>query len=332
MKKFISILMILAITVSSFAFLSLTSFAATPQVLYRSHVQDIGWMNWVSNGATSGTEGRCLRMEAFQVKLSGVSGNISYRAHVQDIGWMNLSSNGATAGTTGRSLRAEAVQVVLSGAAANSYDVMYRVHVQDIGWMSWVSNGQVAGTTGRCLRVEAIQIKLVTKGSVPPTPTDYFGAPMRDYWVTQAFNRYSSSRASRGQTTNHAGIDIKANNTDVFAAATGTVLYRNYTNGNGNHVIIKHNLNGATVYTLYSHLANFNGCPSVNATVQKGQKIGVMGNTGNSSGPHLHFAVFTGTYSSDPNGYTFQNSSTKMSYGQQTYYSPEYVIQYDRLP
>lgn len=151
--------------------------------------------------------------------------------------------------------------------------------------------------------------------------------PMNGYWVTQNFNnkRNSSSRPY------HCGIDIKSNNTNVYAAADGKVIYKGYSNGNGYHVIISHNLNGTTVKTLYSHLANYSSCPSVGQSVSKGTKIGVMGSTGNSTGPHLHFAIFTGS-SNDPYGYTSSGGANKISYSGCTFYNPSYVISNGRLP
>jgi murein DD-endopeptidase MepM/ murein hydrolase activator NlpD len=56
-----------------------------------------------------------------------------------------------------------------------------------------------------------------------------------------------------------------------------------------------------------------------------------MGSTGNSTGVHLHFGVFTG-YSSDPLGYTNVNSSARMTCGGITYYNPSTVVNNNRLP
>ena len=151
--------------------------------------------------------------------------------------------------------------------------------------------------------------------------------PMNDYRVTQSFNnkRSSSTRPY------HCGIDIKASNTNIYAAATGTVVYKDYSSGNGYHVVISHNINGTVVKTLYSHLANYNSCPAVGQTVAKGAKIGVMGSTGNSTGPHLHFAVYTGT-SNDPWGYAASSGSNKIGYDGCVFYNPSYVISNGKLP
>ena len=152
------------------------------------------------------------------------------------------------------------------------------------------------------------------------------------YSLTQDFNRYSSSMAAKGRPY-HTGLDMVCANKQVMAAADGQVVYRGYSNGNGNHIVLKHNFNGMTVYSLYSHLANFNGCPAQGSNVSKGSVIATMGNTGNSTGAHLHFAIFSG-YSTDPIGYSRArgtNCITDTSTGL-TFFNPSYVISNNRLP
>ena len=81
-------------------------------IKYKVHVQDIGWMDWISGGQIAGTTGQAKRMEAIQIQLdSSINKSIRYRVHVQDIGWMDWVSNGQTAGTTGQSKRIEAIQI-----------------------------------------------------------------------------------------------------------------------------------------------------------------------------------------------------------------------------
>lgn len=147
------------------------AFSKAPiSVNYQAHVQNIGWQGTVSNGATAGTSGRSLRVEALNVSLSNsdYAGGVQIRAHVQDIGWQGW---GSTGGTTGKSKRVEAIQVKLTGDVANYYDVYYRVHAQDFGWMGWAKNGASAGSEGYAKRLEAIQIKLVKKGGAAPGST-----------------------------------------------------------------------------------------------------------------------------------------------------------------
>lgn len=141
-------------------------------VTYSSHVQKVGWQGWKTNGGTSGTSGRSLRLEAFKVKLnSSISGGIEYSSHVQNIGWQNAAKNGAVSGTSGRSLRMEAITIKLTGQAADYYDVYYRVHVQNFGWLGWAKNGAKAGSAGYSYRAEALQVTLVPKGTKAPGST-----------------------------------------------------------------------------------------------------------------------------------------------------------------
>jgi uncharacterized repeat protein (TIGR02543 family) len=142
-----------------------------PVVSYQSHVQDIGWQGFVSNGDISGTSGQAKRLEAMCIKLANVDGGIEYKTHVQDYGWMDWVANGAMSGTSGQAKRLEAIQIRLTGNAANQYDIYYRVHAQNIGWMDWAVNGSSAGTAGYSYRLEAIQVVLVPKGQAAPGPT-----------------------------------------------------------------------------------------------------------------------------------------------------------------
>ncbi|WP_332842735.1 hypothetical protein, partial [Paraclostridium bifermentans] len=59
------------------------------KIKYRTHVQDIGWQDWKSNGELSGTEGQSKRLEAIEVKLENMPGyHLEYRVHVQNAGWV----------------------------------------------------------------------------------------------------------------------------------------------------------------------------------------------------------------------------------------------------
>ena len=86
----------------------------------------------------------------------------------------------------------------------------------------------------------------------------------------------------------HRGIDIaRPSNKSILAADNGTVTSAGWDgSGYGNKVTINHN-NGIT--TLYAHLSSID--VKVGQTVSQGQKIGVMGSTGNSTGVHLHFEI-----------------------------------------
>ena len=85
---------------------------------YSTHVQDIGWMNYVKNDELAGTTGRSKRLEGIKININGCTDCIEYRVHVQDIGWMNYVKDNELAGTTGQSKRLEAIYIRLKGEYA----------------------------------------------------------------------------------------------------------------------------------------------------------------------------------------------------------------------
>ncbi len=92
---------------------------------------------------------------------------------------------------------------------------------------------------------------------------------------------------------NHPAIDIAGSTENpVWASDNGVVVYAGWSNyGYGNLVVVDH---GTGWQTLYAHLNSINvGCGQ---SVNQGQRIGGLGNTGNSSGAHLHFEmIYVGT-------------------------------------
>ncbi|WP_410513728.1 peptidoglycan DD-metalloendopeptidase family protein [Paenibacillus sp. BR2-3] len=91
----------------------------------------------------------------------------------------------------------------------------------------------------------------------------------------------------KGASAFHAGIDIAGNTGDpVYAAQDGDVIAVDQKGARGKYIVISHP-NG--LETWYMHLSGMN--VSVGDNVRKGEKIGRLGNTGRSTGPHLHFQV-----------------------------------------
>lgn len=97
----------------------------------------------------------------------------------------------------------------------------------------------------------------------------------------------------------HFGIDIgkggRPGNIPIVAAASGTVSRSRLESSYGNVIMITHYINGKQMTTVYAHMQE----RFVNQydRVEKGQLIGYMGNTGDSTGPHLHFEIYEGPYS-----------------------------------
>ena len=142
-------------------------------VRYQSHVANDGWQQWTGDGSTSGTLGRSLRIEAFDLLVDpgDGKGGIQYQAHVKNIGWQPWVADGKMAGTVGRGLQVEAIRIKLTGDIAKKYDVYYRAHVQNVGWLDWARNGANAGSTNCGYQMEAMQVVLKKKGEAAPGPT-----------------------------------------------------------------------------------------------------------------------------------------------------------------
>jgi murein DD-endopeptidase MepM/ murein hydrolase activator NlpD len=97
----------------------------------------------------------------------------------------------------------------------------------------------------------------------------------------------------------HKAIDLAApTGTPVKAARDGKIMIVDSNPSFGKFVIISHN---ATYQTLYAHLSTIS--VRVGATVSQGQKIGEVGNTGYSTGSHLHFALYKNGSEVDPLDY-----------------------------
>lgn len=94
-----------------------------------------------------------------------------------------------------------------------------------------------------------------------------------------------------GDSRFHAGIDIGASyGSDVWAADAGTVVYAGWSSGYGNLVLISHGtVGGKDLTTGYAHQSEI--LVSNGQQVGRGQPVGRIGSTGNSTGPHLHFEV-----------------------------------------
>ncbi|MFZ2149995.1 MAG: M23 family metallopeptidase [Minisyncoccia bacterium] len=102
-------------------------------------------------------------------------------------------------------------------------------------------------------------------------------------------NPISGGRKSRGVTSTHKGVDIAAPiGTPIYASAGGKVLTAKmgWNGAFGNMVILQHE-NGTK--TLYAHMSKLG--TTTGSQINQGDVIGYVGNSGRSTGPHLHFEV-----------------------------------------
>lgn len=97
----------------------------------------------------------------------------------------------------------------------------------------------------------------------------------------------------------HAGVDLGApKGATIVAAKGGTVVKSYMSNSYGNYTVINH---GGGVMTAYAHQSK--RLVSAGQTVSAGQKIGLVGSTGNSTGNHLHFEVYVNGATVNPMKY-----------------------------
>jgi len=127
--------------------------------------------------------------------------------------------------------------------------------------------------------------RAIIGGGVPSANGWYL--PAATGWLTCAIGCYYD----------HIGTDFGMRvGTPVYAIANGTVIYTQYSTaktGYGTMITIAHNINGVPHISIYGHLSGIN--VEVGTVVRGGQQIGLSGNTGASTGPHLHVEIVHST-------------------------------------
>ncbi|PIR73509.1 MAG: hypothetical protein COU40_02100 [Candidatus Moranbacteria bacterium CG10_big_fil_rev_8_21_14_0_10_35_21] len=133
--------------------------------------------------------------------------------------------------------------------------------------------------------------KTINYANLPPAKDGYLDYPVASVRVTQKYGMTSYAKKGAYGGNPHNGIDFGiSSGSNVFAARTGKII------GSGNNgryaygkwIAIDH---GDGLVTLYGHLSK--QLVSKGESVKGGEKIALSGNTGNSTGPHVHFSVFS---------------------------------------
>lgn len=123
------------------------------------------------------------------------------------------------------------------------------------------------------------------------------GRPVRWGWVSSPYGQRVDPIT--GKVAWHAGVDFAGKEgADVIAVASGVVVFSGEKSGYGNFIEINHGNGLATRYAHHRELLVEPG-----QIVRKGQTIAVMGSTGRSTGPHVHFEVLKNGRTQDPSGY-----------------------------
>lgn len=121
-------------------------------------------------------------------------------------------------------------------------------------------------------------------GYYPIYDDDFFGTRLHPIW---------------GDYRTHYGVDMAApSGTPILAMGNGAVLSAGWNGGYGNCVIVDL---GNGIQAMYAHMSGF--AVSAGETVNKGDVVGYVGSTGDSTGAHLHFGVLSGGSYVDPLGY-----------------------------
>ncbi len=128
------------------------------------------------------------------------------------------------------------------------------------------------------------------------------GRPVKKGWMSSRFGRRTDPFT--GRVAWHGGVDFAAKEgTEIYSVAAGVVTRADKNAGYGNLVEINH---GAGFTTRYAH--NKENLVKVGDVVKKGQVIALVGSTGRSTGPHVHFEVYKNGRAVDPSTYIHRAS------------------------
>ena len=150
------------------------------------------------------------------------------------------------------------------------------------------------------LEKEILKVALLNIGE------EYIGGEMA--WPTPGYATITSGYGMRihpifGVNRLHTGVDIGAPlGSSIIAVNDGIVILASYSSSYGNYVMVDH---GGGVVTLYAHGSKI--CVEEGQEVKKGDEIMLVGSTGWSTGPHLHFEVRIGGKTYDPLPYITSN-------------------------
>ncbi len=158
-------------------------------------------------------------------------------------------------------------------------------------------NAQIASLQQESDKIAAMLRGLNAGGAVVAPSKGILAIPVPGARLTSVFGMRVNPVT--GVYTLHAGQDFGVSSgTPIHAAADGTVVSAGWVSGYGNYTCINH---GGGLATCYAHQSQF--LVSAGQRVSRNQVIGLSGNTGNSTGPHLHFEVRVNGTPTNPMGY-----------------------------
>ncbi len=158
----------------------------------------------------------------------------------------------------------------------------YRVSLEKIALVNEITDNIV--TAGAVLFLPDAKLDWVT---IQEINGDLFRKPLRNsYYISSRYGWRDNPFV--GTRTFHNGIDMATSKGNpIYAALDGTVAATGYNVTYGNYIIVSHH---SGYQTMYGHLNTIQTAKG--ARVTTATKIGTVGNTGQSTGPHLHFTVY----------------------------------------
>ena len=127
--------------------------------------------------------------------------------------------------------------------------------------------------------------KLVLGANTEHIDQKVSGRPVKSGWISSSYGRRKDPIT--GSPAFHNGMDFGARKgSPIIATGVGVVTFAGYDRSYGNYVEVSH---GEGLVTLYAHAGSISVAPG--DVVEKGQQIGEVGDTGRSTGPHVHYEV-----------------------------------------
>jgi murein DD-endopeptidase MepM/ murein hydrolase activator NlpD len=173
------------------------------------------------------------------------------------------------------------------GLARLNRERRHRELLENLGQLTQAAELQVSSLDTLVAHLEDQSVRLGATPSIAPTTG----------WITSQFG-YRTSPFT-GQREFHRGLDIASRmRTPILAPADGVVVSAAESGGFGHRVTLRH---GYGIETIYGHLEEVLVKPG--QRVSRGDRLGLMGNTGRSTGPHLHYQVQVNGKPVDPQNY-----------------------------
>lgn len=182
------------------------------------------------------------------------------------------------------------VHTVAAGDSLNGISAKYGVSMEELLDANDITDPTLQ--TGQEIFIPGARMDAT---SLKKAMGELFAYPIKAAWrLTSRFGRRSDPFT--GVTSSHTGIDMACpTGTPVYASMSGKVIVAGWNNIFGNYVIVDHE-NG--YQTLYGHMSKI--LTSSGKRITQGVKIGLVGSTGYSTGPHLHFTVYKNGKLVDP--------------------------------